>query len=70
MPLTRPWPIQAADRAQAAGNLTGWVNNAAVFRDAALDVAPVREVLDLIMLNLAPAVVGSATRDPPVPHRR
>jgi len=52
---------QAVDRAQAAGNLTGWVNNAAVFRDAALDVAPVREVLDLIMLNLAPAVVGSAT---------
>ena len=52
---------EAADRAQAAGRLAGWVNNAAVFRDAALDSAPAREVLDLIELNLAPAVVGCAT---------
>ena len=51
----------AAGRAEAAGRLTGWVNNAAVFRDAALDTAPAREVLDLIALNLAPAVVGCAT---------
>jgi NAD(P)-dependent dehydrogenase (short-subunit alcohol dehydrogenase family) len=52
---------RAADLAEAAGRLAGWVNNAAVFRDAALDTAPTREVLDLIALNLAPAVVGCAT---------
>lgn len=52
---------QAADCAQAAGRLTGWVNNAAIFRDAALDTASAQEVLDLIMLNLAPAVIGCAT---------
>jgi NAD(P)-dependent dehydrogenase (short-subunit alcohol dehydrogenase family) len=52
---------QAADLAQAAGGFAGWVNNAAVFRDAALDSAPVRDVLDLIALNLEPVVVGCAT---------
>jgi NAD(P)-dependent dehydrogenase (short-subunit alcohol dehydrogenase family) len=52
---------QAADRAQAAGRLAGWVNNAALFRDASLHSAPTREVLDLIALNLDPAVVGCAT---------
>jgi NAD(P)-dependent dehydrogenase (short-subunit alcohol dehydrogenase family) len=51
----------AADRAQAVGRLAGWVNNAAVFRDAALDAAPAREVLELIERNLAPALVGCAT---------
>lgn len=49
--------IEAADR---AGTLAGWVNNAAVFRDASLHTAPVGEVLELIGLNLHPAVVGSA----------
>jgi NAD(P)-dependent dehydrogenase (short-subunit alcohol dehydrogenase family) len=52
---------RAADLAEAAGSLAGWVNNAAVFRDAALDAAPVREVLDLIAGNLEPVVVGCAT---------
>jgi NAD(P)-dependent dehydrogenase (short-subunit alcohol dehydrogenase family) len=52
---------QAADLAQAAGTLAGWVNNAAIFRDAQVDSAPTREVLDLIALNLNPAVVGCAT---------
>jgi NAD(P)-dependent dehydrogenase (short-subunit alcohol dehydrogenase family) len=52
---------RAADLAQAAGTLTGWVNNAAVFRDASLHSAPADAVLDLITLNLAPAVVGCAT---------
>jgi NAD(P)-dependent dehydrogenase (short-subunit alcohol dehydrogenase family) len=52
---------QAADLAQAAGTLAGWVNNAAVFRDASIHSAPIREVLDLIALNLSPAVVGCAT---------
>lgn len=52
---------QAATRAEALGTLTGWVNNAAVFQDAALDSAPTHEVLALILRNLAPAVVGCAT---------
>jgi NAD(P)-dependent dehydrogenase (short-subunit alcohol dehydrogenase family) len=52
---------QAADLAQAAGTLAGWVNNAAVFRDASIHSAPTREVLDLIAQNLNPAVVGCAT---------
>lgn len=50
----------AADRAQELGQLTGWVNNAALFRDAALDSAPSSEVLDLITANLAPVLVGCA----------
>lgn len=49
---------QAADRADQLGPLTGWVNNAAIFRDAALDVAAAGEVVDLITANLAPAVIG------------
>lgn len=52
---------RAADFAQAAGTFAGWVNNAAVFRDAALDSAPVREILDMIALNFEPVVVGCAT---------
>jgi NAD(P)-dependent dehydrogenase (short-subunit alcohol dehydrogenase family) len=52
---------RAADLAQAAGTFAGWVNNAAVFRDAALDTAPVRDVLDLIARNVDPVVVGCAT---------
>jgi NAD(P)-dependent dehydrogenase (short-subunit alcohol dehydrogenase family) len=52
---------RAADIAQAAGRLTGWVNNAAVFRDAALDAGPVGEVLSLITANLQPALAGCGT---------
>ena len=52
---------QAADLAQEAGTLAGWVNNAAVFRDASIHTAPVREMLEIIALNLNPAVVGCAT---------
>ncbi|MGH2451452.1 MAG: SDR family NAD(P)-dependent oxidoreductase [Candidatus Limnocylindria bacterium] len=52
---------EAADLAQAAGTLVGWVNNAAVFRDASVHSAPTRAVLALISLNLEPAVVGCAT---------
>jgi NAD(P)-dependent dehydrogenase (short-subunit alcohol dehydrogenase family) len=51
----------AADLAQAAAPLAGWVNNAAVFRDASIDTDPAATVLELIGLNLAPAVVGCAT---------
>jgi NAD(P)-dependent dehydrogenase (short-subunit alcohol dehydrogenase family) len=49
---------QAAD---AAGDLAGWVNNAAVFRDPGLHSASTMDVLDTITANLAPAVVGAAT---------
>jgi NAD(P)-dependent dehydrogenase (short-subunit alcohol dehydrogenase family) len=52
---------RAADAAQAAGPLAGWVNNAAVFRDASVDTVSTRELLDLIALNLEPAVIGCAT---------
>jgi len=52
---------QAADLAQDAGLLTGWVNNAAVFGDAWLDAVPAREVTGLIMANLSLAVTGCAT---------
>jgi NAD(P)-dependent dehydrogenase (short-subunit alcohol dehydrogenase family) len=52
---------RAADAAQAAGTFAGWVNNAAVFRDASIHEASTRSVLDLIALNLDPAVVGCAT---------
>jgi NAD(P)-dependent dehydrogenase (short-subunit alcohol dehydrogenase family) len=52
---------RAADLAQAAAPLAGWVNNAAVFRDASLHTDPPAAVLELIGLNLAPAVVGCAT---------
>jgi NAD(P)-dependent dehydrogenase (short-subunit alcohol dehydrogenase family) len=52
---------RAADAAQAAGPLAGWVNNAAVFRDASVDTVTTRELLDLVALNLEPAVIGCAT---------
>jgi NAD(P)-dependent dehydrogenase (short-subunit alcohol dehydrogenase family) len=50
---------RAADRAEAAGPLAGWVNNAAVFRDADLDSVPAQQVVDLVVANLAPAVAGA-----------
>lgn len=52
---------RAADLADDAGDFAGWVNNAAVFRDAAIDSSPSRAVLDLIAANVEPAVVGAAT---------
>ncbi len=52
---------EATDRAAAAGTLVGWVNNAAVFDDAALHDTPVADVLALITANLGLAVAGSAT---------
>lgn len=52
---------QAAVLAQEAGALAGWVNNAAVFRDAQVHSDGAREVLDAIALNLELAVVGCAT---------
>ena len=52
---------RAADLAQRAGMLVGWVNNAVVFRDASIHSDSTREVLDAITLNLGLAVVGCAT---------
>ncbi|GAA4063222.1 SDR family oxidoreductase [Actinomadura miaoliensis] len=52
---------RAADLAQEAGTLTGWVNNAAVFRDASLHTAPAKEVMDLIAVNLGAPLAGCAT---------
>lgn len=52
---------RATDLAQEAGTLSGWVNNAAVFRDAQVHSDGAREVLEAIALNLDPTVVGCAT---------
>ena len=52
---------RAADAAEAAGPLAGWVNNAAVFRDAALHSARTADLLGLIALNVGLAVTGCAT---------
>ena len=52
---------RAADLAEENGALAGWVNNAAVFRDAWLHADPSEEVLGLISTNLGLAVVGCAT---------
>jgi NAD(P)-dependent dehydrogenase (short-subunit alcohol dehydrogenase family) len=52
---------RAADAAEAAARLAGWVNNAAVFRDATLHAVPATELLELIVLNLGLAVTGCAT---------
>ncbi|MFF5291268.1 SDR family NAD(P)-dependent oxidoreductase [Paractinoplanes globisporus] len=51
---------RAADAAAALGPLRGWVNNAAIFRDAWLHEMPARDVLGLIARNLDPVVVGCA----------
>jgi NAD(P)-dependent dehydrogenase (short-subunit alcohol dehydrogenase family) len=51
---------RAADLAEAAAPLVGWVNNAAVFRDAWLHEVPAARVVELVTRNLAPAVTGAA----------
>jgi NAD(P)-dependent dehydrogenase (short-subunit alcohol dehydrogenase family) len=51
----------AAEQAESASPLTGWVNNAAVFRDASLHDSAPGDVLALVNRNLAPAITGSAT---------
>ncbi|MEU4620855.1 SDR family oxidoreductase [Actinoplanes sp. NPDC023801] len=52
---------RAAEAAEHRGPLTGWVNNAATFRDANLDGDPAAHILDLITANLALAVTGCHT---------
>ena len=51
---------RAADAAERAGPLAGWVNNAAVFRDASLHERPAAEIVELVSLNLGLAVTGCA----------
>jgi NAD(P)-dependent dehydrogenase (short-subunit alcohol dehydrogenase family) len=51
----------AAGAAEAVGPLAGWVNNAAVFRDASTHDVSASDLLQLITLNLALAVTGCAT---------
>lgn len=51
----------AAGAAEAGGRLSGWVNNAAIFRDAGLTTASAPEVLELVTANLALAVTGCHT---------
>lgn len=48
---------EAARTAEQQAPLSGWVNNAALFRDADLADDP-GTVLELVQTNLAPAVVG------------
>lgn len=51
---------EAMERAARSGRVIGWVNNAAVFDDAAVHDTPVAEVLSLITANLGLALAGSA----------
>jgi NAD(P)-dependent dehydrogenase (short-subunit alcohol dehydrogenase family) len=50
---------RAVELASDGAVLSGWVNNAAVFRDAALHDVPSRELVDLIGANLAPTIAGA-----------
>jgi NAD(P)-dependent dehydrogenase (short-subunit alcohol dehydrogenase family) len=50
----------AIERAREFGELTGWVNNAAVFRDAWLHEAGSEVVLDIVDAILRPTVAGAA----------
>jgi NAD(P)-dependent dehydrogenase (short-subunit alcohol dehydrogenase family) len=49
---------EAAARAEAAGPLTGWVNNAAVFTDGGLAGTPAPDLLGTVTANLALALTG------------
>lgn len=51
---------EAVELIEAQAELRGWVNNAAVFRDADLHTESVSTIVDLIGANLAPVVAGSA----------
>lgn len=52
---------RAAETAETGGRLVGWVNNAARFQDASVHSSSPAEILQLVTMNLAPAVVGCAT---------
>ena len=50
--------LRAAELAAAAAPLAGWVNNAAVFRDATIHDTPAGAIVDLVALNLRATVAG------------
>jgi NAD(P)-dependent dehydrogenase (short-subunit alcohol dehydrogenase family) len=50
---------RAVALASEGATLSGWVNNAAVFRDAALHDVPSSQLVGLVAANLAPAVAGA-----------
>jgi NAD(P)-dependent dehydrogenase (short-subunit alcohol dehydrogenase family) len=50
---------RAVALASDGATLSGWVNNAAIFRDAALHDAPSSEIVALIAANLGLAVAGA-----------
>jgi NAD(P)-dependent dehydrogenase (short-subunit alcohol dehydrogenase family) len=52
---------RAADEAERRRPLTGWVNNAALFRDAFLHSVPAADVMALIAQHVGLAVTGCAT---------
>jgi NAD(P)-dependent dehydrogenase (short-subunit alcohol dehydrogenase family) len=52
---------RAAAAAEATGPLLGWVNNAAIFRDAGFGDASAAQILDLITANLSLALTGCHT---------
>lgn len=52
---------EAAARAEAVAPLTGWVANAAVFRDAGIATASAEDIRSLIDANLSLALVGAHT---------
>jgi hypothetical protein len=47
---------------EEAGRPAGWVNSAAVFRNACIDVVPPHEVSELISANLSLAAAGCGGR--------
>jgi NAD(P)-dependent dehydrogenase (short-subunit alcohol dehydrogenase family) len=51
---------RAVERARSLGELRGWVNNAAVFRDAWLHEAGGPATLGLVEANLRPVLCGAA----------
>jgi len=51
---------RAADRAAEIAPLAGWVNNAAIFRDASVHRDGAARVLDIVTANFAPAIAGCA----------
>ena len=53
--------LAAANLAERHAPLTGWVNNAAVFRDAGLSTHSAGEISSLISLNLNMALIGCHT---------
>ena len=53
--------VAAAELAESHAPLAGWVNNAAVFRDAGLATASAAEISALIAVNLDLALVGCHT---------